>query len=323
MPSPNILFSELASTTLKKHSKQVVDQVSKNNALLSYIMKKKNKRMESGGLSIVTPLEYAQNNTYQRYSGYDTLNVSASDIITSAEYPWRQIALNVTASGLELRINSGETRIVNLVKTKIKNAIRTFKNNFSSDLYSDGTLSNQIGGLQLLVSDTGGGVVGGIDSSAWDFWRSKVQSAAAPIQGGGAVLVSPTTIEGMMLPLWMTLVRDNDKPDLIVADTNYFTHYELSQVSMKRYTSSDEADGGFVNLKYKGATIVFDGNTNIPANRMYFLNSEYIELVVHSDADLTVMDTVSPHNQDAFTTPMLWMGNVSCSNRAQQGVFKA
>ncbi|MDI9738711.1 hypothetical protein, partial [Stutzerimonas stutzeri] len=69
-------------------------------------------------------------------SDWDTLNINQSDVISAAEYQWRQIALNVVASGRELRINSGESRIINLAKGRIKNAIRTFNNNFSSDLYS-------------------------------------------------------------------------------------------------------------------------------------------------------------------------------------------
>ena len=52
--------------------------MSKNNALLRRIYDKGNVRREDGGLTIVTPLDYANNATYQRYSGYDVLNVGAS-----------------------------------------------------------------------------------------------------------------------------------------------------------------------------------------------------------------------------------------------------
>lgn len=323
MASPNAIFTELVTTTLRKHSKTIVDNVSNNNALLGRIMSKGMKRVEDGGLSIVSNLEYAQNNTYQRYSGYDVLNVSASDVFSAAEFAWRQIAVNVAASGQELRTNSGETRLVNLVKSRVKNAIRTFKNNFSADIYSDGTLPNQIGGLQALVSDTGTGTVGGIDSAVWTFWQNKVQSAAAPIQGGGAITPSGTTMESLMLPLWLALIRGDDAPDLIVADNNYFTFYEQSQVSMKRYTSDTNVSGGFTSLKYKKADVIFDGGSGIPTNHMYFLNTDYLELVVHKDADMTVLDQVSPYNQDAAVIPVLWMGNMCTSNRSLQGLVKA
>lgn len=323
MASPNTVFTELVSTTFRKHSKEIKDNVSKNNALLRRIYDKGNVRREDGGLTIVAPLDYAENNTYQRYSGYDVLNVGASDVISAAEYQWRQIAINVVASGLELRTNSGDARIINLVKARLKNAMRTFKNNFSADVYSDGTLANQINGLQALVSDSGTGTVGGIDSSTWAFWKNKVQSAAAPLQGGAGITPSSTTMESLMLPLWLALTRGDDQPDLIVMDNNYFTFFEQSQTSIKRYTDETKADAGFVSMKYKGADVIFDGGSGIPANHAYFLNTDYLELVVHKDADMTVMDEMKPYNQDAAVVPVLWMGNLVCSNRTLQGVQKA
>lgn len=323
MASPNAVFTELVTTTFRKHRKEVRDQISKNNALLARLEKGGNKRTEDGGLSIVEPLDYAQNGTYQRFSGYDVLNIGASDVLSAAEYQWRQIAISVVASGLELRNNSGSSRIINLVKSRMKNAIRTFKNNFSVDVYSDGTLANQINGLQALVADAGAGTVGGIDSAVWTFWKNQVQSAAAPLQGGGAIVMSPATIEALMLPLWLALTRGDDKPNLIVADSIYYTAFEQSQTSLKRYTHSDEAQGGFQSLKYKTADVVYDGGSGIPASHMYFLNTDYLNLVAHKDADMTEMSEMKPYNQDAAVIPILWQGNLTCGNRALQGVLKA
>ena len=322
MPSPNSVFTELVTTTFRNHAKDFKDNVSKNNALLRRITSKGNIRKEDGGLTIVAPLDYAANQTYQRYSGYDTLNIGASDVLSAAEYQWRQIAINVVASGLELRTNSGGSRIINLVKSRMKNAMRTFKNNFSGDLYSDGTLPNQIGGLQVLAADTGAGTVGGIDSASWTFWKNQVQSAAAPLQGGSAITPSASTIESLMLPLWLAQVRGDDQPDLIISSNDYYTFFEQSQTSIKRYTDGDTASAGFTSLKYKKADVIFDGGSGIPVNRMYFTNTDYIELVVHQDADLAIMDEMKPYNQDAAVVPILWMGNLVCSNRNLQGVLK-
>lgn len=323
MASPNAIFTELVSTTFRKHAKDVKDNVSKNNALCRRLMDKGQHRTEDGGLSIVQALDYQANGTYQRYSGYDVLNINASDVISAAEFQWRQIAINVVASGEELRKNSGDSRIVNLVKARMKNAMRTFKNNFSADLYSDGSLANQINGLQALVADTGLGTVGGIDSSAFPFWRNIVQSAAAPLQGGAAIVPSATTIESLMLPLYLALTRADDQPDLIVASNDYYTFFEASQTSLKRYNDTQGGKAGFVSLMYKKAEVVFDGGSGIPDAHMYFLNTDYIELVAHTDADLEVMDELKPYNQDAAVVPILWMGNMVVSNRSLQGVMKA
>ena len=76
-------------------------------------------------------------------------------------------------------------------------------------------------------------------------------------------------------------------------------------------------------LKYKNADVIFDGNSGIPSAHMYFINTNYLELVVHQDADMTVMEDMRPVNQDGSVTPILWMGNLTCSNRKQQGVIIA
>jgi hypothetical protein len=53
---------------------------------------------------------------------------------------------------------------------------------------------------------------------------------------------------------------------------------------------------------------------------MYFLNTNYVELVVHQDADLAIMDEARPINQDGAVTQVLWMGNLTCANRHLQAV---
>lgn len=316
-------FTELVSTTYRNHKKSFADNVSTHNALWKRLSEKGRIRLEDGGLSIVCPLEYATNSTFQRYSGFDTLNIQAVDVLTSAEFAWKQAAENVAISGLEMRSNSGESRIINFTKAKIKNAMNSFKNNMSSDIYSDGTASNQINGLQALVSNAGTGTVGGINSTTFTFWKSIVQSAAAPLQGGSAITPSATTIESLMLPLWIKLTRGTDMPDLIVADPIYFSYFEQSQTSLKRYTADENGRGGMISMKYKSADVFFDAATLVPASSMYMLNTDYIELVVHRDANMEMMDDLRSINQDAIVIPILWMGNATVSNRSLQGIVKA
>lgn len=321
MASPNSTFTELVSTTFRKHSREVKDNLTNRNALLKYMNKRGNKKVLDGGLTIACPLEYTTNSSYQRYSDWDVLNISASDVFTAAEYQWRQIALNVVASGRELRINSGESQIVDLAKARIKNAVNTYNNSFTSDLYSAGSATNQINGLQAIIADTNTNTVGGISASTWSFWQNTVRDASDE-----SVTVSATTIEdSMMLPIWLQLDRGpSDQPDLVIMDTVYYSFFEASQVSLKRYSNGNSSgDAGFTSLKYKNADVHFDtSGTGIPASHGYFINTNYLYLAVHKDADLEVMDDMRPVNQDGSVTPILWMGNLICSNRKLQGVIK-
>ena len=66
MASPNSTFTELVSTTFHKHRKEIKDNLSNRNALIKYMMKRGNYRLEDGGLTIAVPLDYAANSTYQR-----------------------------------------------------------------------------------------------------------------------------------------------------------------------------------------------------------------------------------------------------------------
>lgn len=323
MASPGTIsgteFTELVSTTHRKHRTKFVDNFTNRNAFLKYIMKKGNKRSEDGGLSIVEPLDYALNSTYQRFSDWDVLDISAQEVLSAAEYQWRQIAINVVASGREILINSGESQIIKLVASRIKNAYRTFDNNFSSDLYSDGTTTNQINGLQALISDTPTtGTVGTINAATWSFWQNTLKDASVL-----GVTTSATTIEnGLMLPAWLDTDRGpSDQVDLIVMDSVYYTYFESSQTSMKRYNDTSKGDAGFVTLKYKNADVIYDGNSGIPASHAYGINSNYMKLVVHENCDLEVLSDKNPINQHGSVTPILWMGNLCISNRKLQFVI--
>ena len=98
MASPNSTFTEIVSTALREHRQEFADNVSNNNALLQRLMTKGRITTVDGGYEIVEPLDYAENSTYQRYSGYDTLNVSVSDVLSAAKYDWKQCAVHVSAS---------------------------------------------------------------------------------------------------------------------------------------------------------------------------------------------------------------------------------
>ena len=317
------VFSELVTTTFRNHSKEVADNVTRHNALYRKLSDGGQIRLEDGGLSIVQPLEYASNSTYQRYSGYDVLNIGAVDVLSAAEFPWRQVAVNLAISGLEMRTNSGENRIINFIKAKVKNAQHSFANGLSTDIYSDGTAANQINGLQALVADAGTGTVGGINSSTYGFWQNIVQSAAAPLQGGSGITPSASTIESLMLPLWIKLTRGMDTPNLVVMSDDYFTFFEQSQTSLKRYTADQDGQAGMLSMKYKTADVFFDSSGGIPAAHAYFLNTKYMDLVVHQDANITMLDDVESINQDALVKSIIWQGNLALSNRSLQGVLKA
>jgi hypothetical protein len=317
MASPNSAFTEIVATTLQGYSGQLADNVSKSNVLLSIIDEKGNKQTATGR-SIVQELEYGENGTIQWYSGAETLDISPSEVFTAAEFNYKQLAGNVTITGLEEIQNSGKEAVHNLLKSRVKNLDKSLKNTMASAIYGDGTAASgkAIGGLQLLVSDAGTGTVGGINSSTYSWWQNKIYDFSA-----NSVTASSTTILHAMNSLYTDLIRGADKPDTIVADKNYYLFYMEALQPNQRFTDEKKASAGFVNLKYMGSTVFYDDQC--PSNHMYMLNTDYIFLRPAKGREFVPLGEKSSVNQDALVMPVVWAGNMTVANRARQGVIVA
>ncbi|MFM0439287.1 phage major capsid protein [Paraburkholderia strydomiana] len=327
LQNPSSTLTEIVTTTLRNRTGKLADNITKNNALLFRLRKRGNVKTVSGGRTIVQELEYAENGTFKRYSGYEALNISPSDVFTGAEYNYAQAAVAVSISGLEQLQNTGEEAIIDLLESRIKNAEKTLVNNIALDCYSDGTADGgrQIGGLALLVSNTPTtGVVGGIDASTTvgSFWRNLKFSGVT--DGGGAT--TSANIQSYMNRLYVQLVRQTDKPDLIIADNNYFRLYLESLQAIQRITSNEMGEAGFDSLKYMNSDVVLDGGFGggAPASTMYFLNTDYIYFRPHVDRNFApIGDDRYAVNQDAMVKLVGFAGNMTTSNRRLQGVLIA
>lgn len=327
MAIPNSTMTEIVTTTLRNRTGKLADNVSKNNALLMRLKKKGKVKPVSGGRTIVQELEYAENGTFKRYSGYESLNISPSDVFTGAEFNYAQAAVAVSISGLEQLQNSGDNAIIDLLESRIGNAERTMTNNIALDCYSDGTADGgrQIGGLALIIDSTPTtGTVGGIDASTTigTFWRNIAFSGAT--NGGAAV--SSSNIQSYMNRVYVQLVRGSDKPDLIIADNNYWRFYLESLQAIQRIGSDEMASAGFDSLKYMNADVVLDGGVGggATASTMNFINTDYLFFRPHSDRNFVPLgDDRFAVNQDAMVKLIGFAGNMTVSNRALQGILFA
>jgi hypothetical protein len=323
--NPSTALTEIVTTTLRNRTGKLADNVTKNNALLYRLRAKGKVKPVTGGRTIVQELNYQENGTFKRYSGYEALNISPSDVFTGAEFNYAQAAVAVSISGLEMLQNSGENALIDLLEGRIENAEQTLTNNIALDVYSNGTADGgrQIGGIQLLVGTTNNsGIIGGIDSSVWSFWRN---SAFSGVTNGGAA-TSTANIQSYMNRVYLQLVRGADAPDLIVADNNYYRFYLESLQAIQRITSDEMAEIGFQSLKYMNADVVLDGGFGggAPTNSMYFLNTKYIFFRPHADRNFAPLgDERFAVNQDAMVKLIGFAGNLTLSNRFLQGVLSA
>lgn len=317
MSFPNI--TDIVTTTIESRSKVIADNVTKNNALLKRLSQKGNIDPVSGGSTILQELSYAENPNFGWYSGYDLLSVGAADVISASQFALKQAAVPVTISGLEQLQNDGEERILDLLKSRIKVAEATMKNNIAGGIYSDGTGA---GGKQLtglgaaIIATPTSGVYGGIDRSAWPFWRNATNAS------GG---ITSSNVQAQFNNMWAKLVRGDDRPDLIVVDNTIWSAYMASLQVLQRFTDAGEASLGFGSVKYMDADVVLDGGLGgfAPSGVGYFLNTNYLFFRPHKKRNMVALnpDRRSAINQDIEVSILAWAGNLTCSNVSLQGYF--
>src|SRR5687768_14295090 len=117
MAFPNV--SDIVATTIEARSRKIADNVTKNNAILKRLEQRGKIRTVSGGRVIYEELSFQENGNGGWYSGYDTLPVAAQDVLTAAEYSFKQYAVPVTISGLEMLQNAGREQMIDLMEARL------------------------------------------------------------------------------------------------------------------------------------------------------------------------------------------------------------
>lgn len=328
MPFANANISDIMATTIESRTRKIADNVTNNNALLHRLKQKGKIKTFSGGSKILQELSFAENGNQGWYSGYDILPVGVSDVISAAEYSIKQAAVPVTISGLEQLQNAGREQMIDLMESRLSVAESTMANLINGGLYSDGTAAGgkQIDGLEAaLPIDPTATPYGGIDGAAFTFWQNAVSDQTA------ADGLDPTKIQGYWNELWAELVRGQDRPDLIMTDTNVWNTYIASLQAQQRFSNTNTADAGFMSVKFMDADVVLDGgiyagaSTGAPAGTAFFLNCDYIHYRPHARRNMVPLSPNRRYavNQDAEVQIMAWAGNLTTSGRRYQGRYDA
>jgi surface antigen len=302
----------LLSTTLKKHRKNLVDNIHQSNAVFYALKNAGAIKEEDGGERIVQPIMYGKNSTAASYSGYDLLDVTAQEGIDAAEFNWKQYSASITISGEEERKNAGrKEKMVDILDARTKQAEMSLTEELVEGVFSDGTgnSSKDLTGLKAMVSESG--TYGGINSGTYTWWASYVEDTADTLSASYMRTAFNTPSLG-----------GKDTPDLIVTTQTLFEKYEsllTATIQMQAEGTKKMADGGFQTLEYKGQPIVWDEQCTL--GYMYFLNTNHMKLVVHKDANFDISSFVKPENQDARVAQILFMGNLTCDRRKSFGLL--
>src|SRR5690606_15244617 len=305
-------YDALTATTRKHYLPTLVDNVFNATPLLQYLRRKQ--KPAPGGTKLVQPLIYAANTSRGSYRGYDILDVAPTDEITAAEFEWKQLYVSLTISGLEEAVNRGTAAVLNLLESKMEIARMSLIEEFSKQLWGDGTGNNgkDITGIRAAIDDGSNvAVYGGIDRTQYSWWKSQYND------NGGSP--RPLTL-GLINSMITACSRGADTVDLIVTTpTLWDALWELLQ-KQQRYEAVRVADTGFDEIRFRGRSVIYDDDC--PDGTIWFINSKYLTLRPHVEYT-NFKDTgwKKPTNQDAAVMQILWMGNLTNSNCRRHGVL--
>ena len=299
-------YSALLTTTLENFQKRLVDNFSDATPLLWWLSSNGRKRHIAGGQSIDIPLMYA-GATVQPFSGYDDLLTEPTEGIAPATFLYKkyQEQLNNDFVNNGLAGTSGETAYTRATAGTV-DAVSVLGTATPDALRATGL-------FDICQTSDQGRVYGGISPTTYTWWANKYADCGTTATGFA------TNGVDRMRSLYLDCSRGQDTPDLILCSQTSYESYDSTLVDQKRYVNTMAADAGFESLMYRATTILFD--RDVPAGVMFFLNSNYLELDVHPDVDMATIPFREAERQWARFSRIMWKGELTCSNRARQGLL--
>lgn len=350
-------YDAVLTTTLRKMQPVVRDNISRGNKFYLWLdAHGRVKRDSSGGERIQVALMYALNGGADIYSGYGTLQVAPTDGITSAFFPWSQMAVPITISGLERKQNKGAARLINLLETKTRQSEASATQLYNDCVLAGRILSGATGSLSQFAPRQGtldpsalgpnpltvlidanparNVAVGSINGSTETWWRNQAKASTA---------TTYSTYLGEKLEMYLTCSRGiMGAPQLILSDQKVYQLYWRSLTAQERFTDTNAVQilHGQENLKFMGAVHIWDevvadvGTTTAnvvdgigtplevgPHGTEYHINHETFEWIVERDTDWAQTEMKTPTDQDATVGHLLWMGQCCVNNRRKSGVL--
>ena len=334
-------YGTLLTTTMFNYRNQFYDNIF--NAIPVFVMLRNKKRTEAGGERIAIPLVYSRNETFKSMTGYDAIDTTPQDNLTTVFSNWKEFAGTIGISRREENQNRGKYAIIGMLSAKTQVAEMSAAEGLAVQAVgtiatSDPTLD--LSPLHYLVQKdpTASKSVQEMNQSTYAMWRNQYRDSNA---------ASETTFAAFLKGMENLFNKcskgggagKRSTPNWIACDQGYYETYLAACRDKTRIIKYDEtiANLGFGGAKFRNAIMTWDefmpdinGGTSVTAATVdtysytnysaLFLNTEFIEYVCMAGSDLDVGPFIRPENQVARTAIVYNMANLVCSNRRKQGV---
>jgi len=232
------------------------------------------------------PIKYQTSTQGGWYTGFDTFSTSQTSTRVLAEYDPEQLYWSVPLSGIQVAVNQGPQKVLDLVQVEMNSVAQDMADTLGTGLYSDGTgtSNKQLDGLDACVDDgVGTATYANLLRSTYTTWVSNHDSStnaitraelaasfdAATIGADHPTLgvTTPaiwTTIEGLAMG---TISFNNPLPGL---------GREYGQMTRAGVRRGVGGELGFTALFFRGVPIISDEKCT--SGRFYWLNENHLGL---------------------------------------------
>jgi hypothetical protein len=337
-----LVWNDIVSTTLNNTRSIRYDQIFRRNPFWAFLHMQGRKELVDGGIKIQRAVEYATNGTVRSYEGYDPIDLTPQEALTSLTDELREVAGSIVISRREERQNSGRAQIISLIEQKIANLDRSFSQKLSEMLLDPtgasmtaGNSGKDLNPLTVVVSKSAN-TVHNIAESTNSWWAPKRKTSGSANAG----TLDYTEFKGELRNFYNTCSKhEGSRPNFILTSQEVHEKYEESLEGQVRYGSTEMANLGFDTVMLRGAQVAWDeicprqANNNgdvvahdsgsIDEHIAYFLNTDFLKLYVDSQTDLVNRPFMDSVDQTAKSALVLFMGQLICTNRRTQGFFGA
>lgn len=307
---------QIVATTHRWIRPRVVDNFFTATPLLER-MKLRGLTKKNGGRKIVEPIIKGVPNG-GAYVGLQSFTAADNNEVDAAEFSWRSYRRLPAISGMDKFQNGGDEGVIDLWTTKTKVAGMGLNENVTLALYADPTTADtdvEILPLEQIIDSGNTYTIGGLTSDDVALWQGQ-----ASFGGGNAAL---TLL--MMEQQYMLGSQGSIQPtDIVMSQAGYGKLWSLIQVN-QRYLGKDNRVG-FMNFYFNNAVVHFDSHIlttggNFTNQRAYFLNLDYLDLVIgEGDGDFAFEDK-TPVDADGYVAQIKLYCALTTSARRFQGAL--
>ncbi len=314
-------LDDLYTSTWYEVRRTVADQVFKVTPLYNLLFEKgKIKQRVPDGTHFEIPIRYAALDQNTKWFGRgDLFGTAEKQSLTRLVYDVKNLGTSVVRFWDDDRKNRGKARILSYVDEKLDNTKSALIDKLEVSSFVQDADPKAMNALPTLVSTTPtSGTVGGLARASNSWMANQVKDFT------GLGILANLTQE--MTKIFNTCSKwkagSRRAPDIIITTQEIYQLYEEVAKSLQQIvaSTSERVSLGFGDLAFKGVELFWAPECE--AGKMYFLNSEHLELPYDPGAfmEMTEWKPIAGNSLDK-TCQIVTVCNLVVDNFQKQGVI--